>query len=216
VHPLGILGGTFDPIHYGHLRPAAEAQTVLGLSGLRLIPAARPPHRDPPVASASDRLAMARLAVEEFPGMTVDERECHREGLSYTVVTLESLRAELGADVPLCLLVGADAFSGFTSWHRWQAIPAMAHLAVLRRPDSAVAREPATWPEWARARAAENVDDLAREPAGKVFFVNVKPQTVSATDVRRRVARHEPIAGLVPPAVEHHIHQHQLYRSTPH
>lgn len=213
---IGILGGTFDPIHYGHLRPAAEAREKLGLSEVRLIPAARPPHRDEPTASAQDRLIMARQAAEETPGFTVDDRELRRAGLSYTVLTLEELRRAMGANTPLCLLIGADALAGFTTWHRWQEIPSLAHLVVLRRPDSAVTADPATWPAWARPRAARVANDLTASPAGRVIFVEASPQDISATAVRQRVARGESIAGLVPPAVEHHILQHRLYRSETH
>ncbi len=212
---IGILGGTFDPIHYGHLRPAVEVRERLGLSEVRVIPAARPPHRAEPLAPVHERLAMVCLAVKDFPGLVVDERELHRDGPSYTVTTLESLRAELGPVVPVCLLVGADAFAGFNTWHRWQAIPALAHLVVLRRPDSTVTAEPVSWPEWARPRAARAAKDLATAPAGRVLFVDVSPQGISATDLRRRVAQGETIAGLVPPAVERHIHQHALYRNPP-
>lgn len=159
---------------------------------------------------------MARLAAAETPGFTVDDRELRREGPSYTVTTLESLRAELSPAVPLCLLIGADAFAGFNTWHRWQEIPALAHLAVMRRPDSAVTADPASWPDWARPRVARTAKELATAPAGRVIFVDVSPQNISATDLRRRVAQGESIAGLVPPAVEHHIHQHSLYRKLPH
>lgn len=213
---VGVLGGTFDPIHYGHLRPADEAREKLGLSEVRVIPAARPPHRAEPFAPARERLAMTRLAVKDFSGLAVDERELHREGPSYTVTTLESLRAELGPVAPLCLLLGADAFAGFNTWHRWQEIPALAHLVVMRRLDSAVTADPASWPEWARPRVARTAQELATVPAGRVIFVDVSPQNISATDLRRRVAQGETIAGLVPPAVEHHIHQHSLYRKQPH
>jgi len=216
VQPIGILGGTFDPIHYGHLRPADEAREALGLSEVRLIPAARPPHRVEPVARAGDRLAMTHLAAGEYPGMRVDEREFHRDGPSYTVTTLESLRAELGPEIPLCLLIGADAFAGFTTWHRWQDITALVHLVVLPRPDSAVSSDPASWPAWARARAVRSAPELIRQPAGKVFYFNTSLQEISATDIRERIARGETISGLVPPAIERHIHQHRLYRKFSH
>ena len=159
---------------------------------------------------------MARLAADETPGFTVDDRELRRTGLSYTVLTLEELRRAMGANIPLCLLIGADALAGFTTWHRWQEIPSLAHLVVLRRPDSDVSADPATWPAWARPRAARVANDLTASPAGRVIFVEVSPQDISATAVRQRVARGESIAGLVPPAVEHHIHQHTLYRNPLH
>ena len=138
---IGIFGGTFDPIHYGHLRPAQEAMQKLALAELRFVPAAQPPHRPPPLASAAQRLAMIELAIRDLPGFRADDRELQRGGLSYTVLTLESLRAELG-NTPLCLLVGADQFRNFETWHRWQEIPDLVHLVVLNRPGTAAGALP--------------------------------------------------------------------------
>jgi nicotinate-nucleotide adenylyltransferase len=216
MYMIGILGGTFDPIHYGHLRPAAEARAALGLSEVRLIPAARPPHRAQSSVPAGERLALAQLAAREQPGFTVDDRELRRAGPSYTVLTLEELRRECGDTAPICLIIGADAFAGFDTWHRWPEILALAHLVVMSRPDSAATADPASWPAWARPRAARSSAELAASPAGRVMYVEVRPQRISATDIRRRVARGESIDGLVPPAVGRHIHQHGLYRSPPH
>ena len=130
---LGILGGTFDPIHYGHLRPAQEVLRALDLAEIRVIPAANPPHRRPPVATPEQRLRMVELAVAGVPGFTVDDREFRRGGPSYTVLTLESLRSEFG-ERPLCLLMGLDAFEGIETWHQWQRLPELAHFIVMTRP----------------------------------------------------------------------------------
>ena len=122
MKPLGILGGTFDPIHHGHLRPAQEILRALDLAEVRLIPAFIPPQRRPPVATVEQRLRMTELAVADMPGFRVDDREIRRRGPSYTVLTLESLRQELGAR-SLCLLLGMDAFQDIESCHQWQRLP---------------------------------------------------------------------------------------------
>ena len=130
---IGILGGTFDPIHHGHLRLAVEMREGLGLEELRLIPALQPPHREAPIAGAEDRLAMLEAAVARANALHIDTRELVREGPSYTVDTLLSLRAELPAQ-PLCLIIGMDAFCYLDTWHRWQDVLELAHIGIARRP----------------------------------------------------------------------------------
>lgn len=214
---IGIFGGTFDPIHYGHLRAAREVYDRLKLSELRFISAAQPPHRRQPLASAEDRLTMVRLAIENEPGFAADDRELKRGGPSYTVLTLESLRAELGAAVPLCLLIGADAFLEFETWHRWQEIPALAHLVVMLRPGAPATRNPSTWPAWARERACHVASELAKAPAGRVMFVDISPQDISATRIRDAIARGAAVTEQLPEAVWRYIRRHGLYlpSSTP-
>ena len=206
---LGIFGGTFDPIHYGHLRPAQEAMAALGLEQVRMIPAAQPPHRPPPVAAAAHRLAMVELAVAECPGLVADDRELVRGGVSYTVDTLRELRAELGAR-PLCLLMGADAFAGIESWHQWQRLPELVHLVVLRRPGSAFGA--GVDGDWARRRECRDPEALRRAPAGCLWWQEVSPQDISATRIRQRLRRGEPVDQLVPPPVRDYIARHRLYR----
>jgi len=203
---VGVFGGTFDPIHYGHLRPAQEALQQLALTELRFIPAAMPPHRPPPQASAVQRLAMIELAIRDLPGLRVDNRELQRGGLSYTVLTLESLRAELGS-TPLCLLIGADQFRSFETWHRWQEIPDLAHLVVLNRPGAPAGALPA----WARGRASADLQALRAAPAGRLAFLSVSPQDISATRIRAALARGESVQGLLPEAVLDYIRINQVY-----
>ncbi|MEK7666415.1 MAG: nicotinate-nucleotide adenylyltransferase [Pseudomonadota bacterium] len=203
---IGIFGGTFDPIHYGHLRPAQEAMQQLALAELRFIPAAHPPHRPPPLASAAQRLTMVELAIRGLPGLRVDDRELQRGGLSYTVSTLESLRAELGK-TPLCLLIGADQFRSFETWHRWQEIPALAHLVVLNRPGATAG----VLPNWARARMCADLHLLQEAPAGRLAFLSVSPQDISATRIRAALARGESVQGLLPEAVLDYIRSNQVY-----
>ncbi|BAV33054.1 nicotinic acid mononucleotide adenylyltransferase [Sulfuricaulis limicola] len=207
--PLGILGGTFDPIHYGHLRPAQEVLRALDLAEVRVVPAANPPHRRAPLATAVQRLRMAELAVGEFPGLRVDDREIKRGGPSYTVLTLASLREELG-DRPLCLLLGLDAFEGLESWHQWQRLPELAHIVVMTRPGwSLPAAE--DLPTWARGRLAPAAGDLALASAGKLYFQTVTPQDISATRIREAIARSEPVDGLLPPAVLGYLRANRIY-----
>ena len=212
----GIFGGTFDPVHYGHLRAAAEVREALDLAELRLVPARDPPHRDTPSASAAHRLAMLELALAEFPQLAVDTREIDRIGKSYTVDTLRELRSE-DLDRPLVLVVGVDAFGGLPQWHRWRELPMLAQIAVMTRPGTEVAdvlQGPlaALWKE----RYREDRVRLETEPAGAIFAVSVTPHPISATAIRAALAQDRTgiaqVRGLLPVAVLTYIDHHQLYR----
>jgi nicotinate-nucleotide adenylyltransferase len=203
---VGILGGTFDPIHYGHLRPAQEACTQLELAELRFVPAFRSPLRASPVAAREHRLRMVELAIHGLAGFRLDDRELRRGGVSYTVTTLEELRGELG-DRALCLIIGMDQFRSFEHWHRWREILDLGHLVVLNRPGC----EPPSPPDWAAARLTADGAALARTAAGRLVFLTVQPQDISATRIRERLARGESVAGLVPPAVIEYIQSNRLY-----
>lgn len=214
--PIGLMGGTFDPVHYGHLRAADEVRTALGLAEVRLVPAGDPPHRAAPSASAEQRLAMLDLAVPEFPGLVVDPREIARDGKSYTVLTLEELRAEVPAR-PLVLIVGMDAFAGFPTWHRWREVFTLAHVVVVTRPGASTdgAIVGALRDEW-DARATIDASTLESALAGTIFVQPIRPQPISSTVIRRALAHgHVGVAevrGLLPPAVLAYIDRNQLYR----
>ena len=130
---IGIFGGTFDPIHYGHLRSALEVKEIFGLTEVRLIPSAQPPHREQPAATALMRLQMLELAVKNQPGLIIDTRELNRSGVSYMVDTLKSLRKEF-KDEPLLLFIGSDAFNNLKTWYQWQHLFDFAHIVVMTRP----------------------------------------------------------------------------------
>jgi len=206
---IGILGGTFDPIHYGHLRPAQEVLRALDLAEVRIIPAANPPHRRPPLATAAQRLRMAELAVAEFPGLRVDDREIRRGGPSYTVLTLESLRGEFGVR-PLCLLLGLDAFEGLETWHQWRRLPELAHFVVMTRPGWSLPAA-GVLPAWACGRLAHAASDLTQTGAGKIYFQTVTPQDISATRIREAIARGEAVDGLLPSAVLDYLRANRIY-----
>lgn len=154
VRRIGILGGTFDPVHIGHLRSALEVAEFMGLDELRLLPNARPPHRDTPQVAAKDRLAMVQSAVQGVPCLSVDSRELARDKPSYTIDTLESIRAELAANDQLFLVLGWDAFCGLPGWHRWEELLQHCHILVLQRPDADVEPLTSCATCWLRARRA--------------------------------------------------------------
>jgi nicotinate-nucleotide adenylyltransferase len=219
MEPVALLGGTFDPVHYGHLRFADDVRRALGLSELRLVPAGVPPHRGGPVASGVDRRAMLELAIADFPGLMIDARELARAGKSYTVLTLAELRGEFPRR-PLWLLLGADAFRGLPTWHRWHEIFALAHVIVVARPGVAVAdgMPEALRAEWS-ARWTPDPAVLFSTPAGAIYRQAITPQPVAATTIRAQLAHgaagRQAVAGLLPPAVLSYIDQHRLYLPRP-
>lgn len=211
--PVGLLGGTFDPIHHAHLRLAHEARAVCGLDHVRFVPSATPPHRGTPGATAEQRLAMVELAIADHPGFVADRRELDRTQPSYTIHTLESLRTEFGADRPICLLLGADAFRLLETWHRWRDLFAAAHLVVAHRPGfDPLPDTPALVDEYRRRR----IDDpaaLARQPAGCLLPLAITPLDISASAIRaERMAGGSP-RYLLPDSVLGYIESHHLYRS---
>ena len=206
---LGMFGGTFDPIHHGHLRPALEILEAGGFEQLRLVPASVPPHRDQPAVSPAHRLGMLTRAAEGVAGFVVDDRELRRDGPSYSVDTLESLRGEFPGH-RLCLIIGMDAFLGLQSWDRWERLAELAHLVVMERPGSEV---PAGGPleQWLAPRRADSFNDLRRSPAGRVIFQSVTQLEISATAIREALRAGRSARYLVPEPVIAYIHKHRLY-----
>jgi nicotinate-nucleotide adenylyltransferase len=208
--PIGILGGTFDPVHYGHLRAALEVLEQLQLAQIRFIPSRQPPHREAPSASPNQRLLLLRQALAEQPGFVVDERELQREGASYMADTLASLRAEVGA-TPLCLLLGMDAFNDLHRWHRWREIPEWAHLVVLYRPGYDLTHSEALADLVAQRRIRQPLT-LSEHPAGSILFQPITQLAISATRIRELLAQGHSPRYLLPDAVLHTIHAHGLYK----
>ena len=209
---IGVLGGTFNPVHIGHLRSALEVAEEFAFDELRLIPSARPPHRDAPAVSAEDRLALVRLAVEGIELLQVDDRELQRERPSYSIETLESLRAELGSEVQLFLLLGWDAYCGLPSWHRWQELLDHCHILVLQRPD-ADSEAPEALRDLQAARSVADPQSMSG-PCGEISFVWQTPLAISATRIRQLLASNRSVRFLVPDAVLAYINAHGLYRAT--
>jgi len=210
--PLGILGGTFDPIHYGHLRPALELLETLQLAEVRFVPCRIPAHRSTPQVTAQQRLALVQLAVADQPGFVADDRELRREGASYMVDTLASLRADFGQKTPLCLIVGADAFQGLQTWNRWQDVAQLAHIVVMQRPGASQPLPPML-EEWTASRRIQDVFALRGKPAGSILFQLVTQLDISATHIRALLARGQSPRYLLPEAVLASIVDQGFYRS---
>jgi nicotinate-nucleotide adenylyltransferase len=212
--PVGILGGTFDPIHYGHLRLAEEMLELANLQQIRFIPTGTPPHRDTPQVSAQHRSAMVRLAIADQPAFVLDEREVNRTTPCYTVDTLRELRAELGATQPLCLLMGGDAFLQLHTWHEWEQLFELAHIVVGYRPGFTLEERIHGAPEQLRGHYQQRlctVSALPQQPSGGVVELAIPKLEISATLIRSRVAENRSIRYLLPNQVAGYIHQHHLY-----
>ena len=208
---IGILGGTFDPIHCGHLRLAQDVAEALALTQVRFIPGGTPPHRAMPQTPVADRVAMVRLAIDGNPLFVLDERETRRAGKSYTFDTLNELRAELGATRPLVLLMGTDAFLGFESWHRWQEIFALAHIAVAHRPGSVLGEMPAVLAREFTQRRTDDAQAVHRAAAGTIIEVPITALDISATALRAMVRARRSARYLLPSAVLQHVNDNCLF-----
>jgi len=206
---IGIFGGTFDPVHYGHLRAALEVKEILQLDDLRLLPAGTPPHRSAPVADSSQRLAMLRLAVAEYPGFTIDEREVRREGNSYMVDTLREIRGEAG-NAPIMLFIGQDAANGLDSWHEWRNLYKLAHLVIMRRPDSEMTWSGELLLEM-KKRLVDTASELHTQAADLVLSLEITQLAISSTGIRQQLLEGRSPRFLLPGAVIDYIQQNRLY-----
>jgi nicotinate-nucleotide adenylyltransferase len=213
---IGLLGGTFNPIHFGHLRMAQELADILDFSEVRFIPAANPPHRPAPSVSAEHRAAMVRLAIANNALFNFDDRELHRTGASYTIDTLDSLRDELGDEVSLVLLMGSDAFTKFNTWHRWEEIIQRCHITLVQRPlsTSIATKEnlPKVLETFLHNHYTENGDDLHSTAAGFVIMQHITALDISATAIRHTLEQKNSARYLMPESVIDYIQQHNLYQ----
>jgi nicotinate-nucleotide adenylyltransferase len=206
---VAIFGGTFDPVHYGHLRAAAEIAERLKVTDFRLVPAGQPPHRSGTWAEAFHRLAMLELAVAPYSDLHVDAREVLRSGPSFMVDTLESVRAEVG-DVPLLLCVGQDAANHLERWERWERLLDLAHLVVMTRPNSQP-DYPDRLAKTFTQRQVKRARELMNSPAGLVCHVEVTQLAISSTDIRHQLGKGWNPRFLLPATVLSYIRKHGLY-----
>jgi len=208
--PIGILGGTFDPIHYGHLRLALECVEALGLASVRLVPAFQPVHRAPPAATAEARARMLGLAIEGEPTLALDTRELERGGPSYMVETLRSFRSDWPRR-SLCLLLGVDAFTSLDTWQEWKCLFELVHIGVARRP-GATLPEQGPVAEMLRRRRASSARCLRRSPGGRIAIVDIPMLEISSTTIRARLRQGRRVRFLLPDSVLTLIDHEGLYR----
>jgi nicotinate-nucleotide adenylyltransferase len=205
-----IFGGTFDPVHYGHLRAASEVKEALSEAELRLLPSGTPPHRDHTFANAQHRLAMLELVLKNHPDFTIDQREILRNGPSYMVDTLKSIRQE-SPDISLSLVVGQDAANDLDRWHRWQELFELCHLIVMTRPESASAYSAQLTPQM-QQRSTQTQQRLLAYQHGLVLHLPVTQLAISSTGIRQQIQQSHNPRFLLPVSVIEYIKNHQLYR----
>ena len=214
--PLGLFGGTFDPIHFGHLRLATELAEAFHLEQVLFIPAGLPYHRGRDAhATSEERLTMVKLATQRDARFGVDERELKRDGPSYTFDTLTEIRRERGPQQALVFLLGSDAFAQINTWHRWQELFDLAHFAVAIRADDTewFAHGPGAFPQEVGPRVTLNLRELLAVPAGKVMTFSMTPLAISSTALRNLAADDGSIRYLTPDPVAEYIRSHRLYQA---
>ena len=209
---VGLLGGTFNPIHFGHLRMAQELADAVNLDEVRFIPSANPPHKTAPSVSAEHRCHMVQLAIQNNPQFKLDTRELNRKGASYTIDTLILLRGELGDDVALSLMMGSDAFTNLNTWHRWQELLNFCHLILVQRPNSLI-KQPLdnALEKLLHEHYTEDLDDLSAQAAGCIHMQSVTALDISSTAIRAAFQNKLTPHYLLPENVIHYIELHQLY-----
>ncbi len=212
---IGIFGGTFDPIHYGHLRVAEEVVETAGLKEMRFVPAAIPRLRRAPVASLQDRAAMVRVAIRGNSRFILDEREIRRLGVSYSVESLREFKQELGECVILCFITGADAFMKLAEWHSWRELFGLCHFIIAARPGHALITNRDTLPQELKEECAQRwvsrPHSLKRASSGLIFVAPTTLLDISATIIRARITAGKSIRYLIPDAAIDYIAANQLY-----
>ena len=209
---IGVYGGTFDPIHYGHLRPALEILEAFALSHIRFIPCGQPPHRDPPHASAAQRLAMVQRGIAGVAGFVCDEREVRRPGPSYMIDTLRSLRQELPGE-DLCLLLGMDAFAGLPGWHDWRGILQLCKVLVMQRPqfEAAQAICNTELKHYVADNAVTQPQAFVESGPGRLMFYGVTQLNISSTQIRETIRQRRSARFLLPEQVIELIERDSIY-----
>jgi nicotinate-nucleotide adenylyltransferase len=211
---IGVLGGSFDPIHFAHLRLAQEARDFLNLSEVRLVPAGHPPHRGPAKVSDVHRVAMLEIATKNNPSFRVDSRELGQTEPTYTIDTLQSIRKEIGDQISLVLFVGADQFLLMHTWKRWPELTDIAHLLVAMRPSTEPFSPSNLTPDvraWYQAHQSDDPNTVKQKPSGHIFMLGLTPLAISSTAIRATIAAGESPRYLLPDCVLDYIHTHNLY-----
>lgn len=208
-HPIGILGGTFDPIHYGHTKIAEDLIRVLELQEMLFIPNREPHYREKPIANAKHRLAMVRIATAKNPKFIVNDIEIQRPGPTYSIDTITTLRERI-PNQPLCLILGADVFSRMNQWYNWESIPSDVHLVIINRSNTVLPSQP--WIQTLlKEREINDSKKLQTKPGGYILRYEIDPLPISATDIRKKLSAGEDVSQQIDPDVLRYIQQHHLY-----
>lgn len=205
-----FMGGTFDPIHNGHLRTALEIKEWAGVEQVYLMPARAPVHKQAPGRTSEQRLMMVKQAVQNEAGLNADEREIRSEQPSYSLLTLQSLREEFGPDRPICMVMGMDSYQTLPSWHGWHQFTDYAHIIVVKRPGYELPEEEVI-AEFTQQHKTEKLEDLFSTAAGRVIFHELTPLGISATQIRGIISRGESARYLLPDSVYQFILENRLY-----
>jgi nicotinate-nucleotide adenylyltransferase len=201
-----LYGGTFDPVHYGHLKPLHELQQKLAADAVYILPASIPPHRPAPLASSQQRVEMLQLALQQYPEFILDRRELERSGPSWTVLTLQSFRQQFPDD-SLCLVMGSDAFADLPTWYHWQEILQLAHIIVIERAGD----QTFSVPDWAAEYRVDELSNLYDRKCSSVISTSLTAYDISATEIRRRLHEGQDVTGMLSDSVLDYIRQNGLY-----
>lgn len=214
MYSVGILGGTFNPIHFGHLSIAEQIAKNCALDQVRFIPSANPPHKAAPQVSAEHRAQMVKLAIQNHPKFILDDCELKREGASYTIDTLIALRKNFGGQVGLFLIMGSDAFAYFDTWHRWQEILDYCHIVLVERPNHQHCLGNFSEPmkHFYLNHHKNNPHDFQKTPNGFIITQTITPLAISSTDIRERLKTNQSVRDLLPQQIFAYIQENRLYR----
>lgn len=206
---IGILGGTYDPVHKGHVYIATALAKHQAFQNILVVPCYQPVHREPPRADAQNRLAMVELAFTNYPKIQVDVTEINRQGPSYAYDTLNDIKSR-NPESPLCWILGTDAFASFHQWHKWQQILELGHLVLVKRPGTPL---PSGGPEYdmLQNRQVDNLQRLTEQDAGLITVVDINPPAISAHNIRQKLSRGDSVVDLLPSKIWDYINRHRLY-----
>ncbi|MGV3346345.1 nicotinate-nucleotide adenylyltransferase [Enterobacteriaceae bacterium LUAb1] len=211
---LALFGGTFDPIHYGHLKSVTALAQEMGLQQVILLPNNVPPHRPQPKASAVQRVKMIELAIADLPLFTLDTRELQQQTPSYTVHTLEQLRFQQGPQQPLAFIIGQDSLLTLHTWYRWQDLLSLCHLLVLKRPGYPLEMKNHRLQQWLHQHRACDITQLNQSPAGYIWLANTPMIDISASEIRKQYHQGGGSNHYLPQAIQDYINNHDVYRDT--
>ena len=210
---VGLFGGTFDPIHIGHLNTAIRLKEKFQLKEMRLILCARPPHRSAPVCSVVDRKKMLSLAVSEkkYQDLIIDDIECKRTGLSYTLDTVSELRNQIGSEVPMYVCLGMDSFLSINTWNHWKDLVSMTHIIVAKRPGSEPPKSGEVY-DFIKKYRSINLQNLSNAPSGNIFLAEMIPMSISSTAIRKAIFEKDYPYKFLPKKVIKYIKENELYK----